>query len=242
MFSNTRETRGHTRTWMHAAVGRLLVAAPIAAAVGIHAKDVASLKLSPATVTAGSSSTGTVTVSGLCKSCVALVSVTSSIPSVATAPGTVTTSNGISGSSATFTVHAVSGAAGCSFITAKAGTSSQNVLLTVQPSAGSGLSLNLKTPSAVGGGVDSGFVSLPPRNTTLSTNPVAQLSSSDPNIAAVPASVTLKPEFIEGGTIIYKAAFAISTHDSGRNTCAGITATSGTSKAQTLLQLFTISG
>jgi hypothetical protein len=79
-------------------------------------------------------------------------------------------------------------------------------------------------------------------NATLSTNPVAQLSTSDPNIATVPASVTLKPNFIEGGIIIYKAAFPISTRDSGRNTCAGITATSGAAKAQTLLHLFTASG
>ena len=115
-------------------------------------------------------------------------------------------------------------------------------MLTVQPSAGSGLSLSLKTASMVGGGTDSGFVSLPPTSATLSTNPVAQLSTSDVNIATVPSSVTLKPTFIEGGIIIYKAGFAISTRDSGRNTCAGITATSGASKAQRLLSLFTASG
>ena len=239
MFDTTEDQRGKATP---SALRRILVAAPIAVIVGFHAGDVASIKLNPASVTAGGSSTGTVVVSGLCKSCVALVSVTSGTPSVATAPGTVTTSNGSSGSSATFAVHAVSGAAGCSVITAKAGTSSQSVLLTVQPAAASGLSLSLKAPSTVGGGVDSGFVSLPPRSTTLSTNPVAQLSTSDVNIATVPASVTLKPNFIEGGIIIYKAAFPISTRDSGRNTCAGITATSGTSKAQTLLQLFTASG
>jgi hypothetical protein len=242
MFGSTGEKRDHTRSRMRTSVGRLLVAAPVAAAIGITMADVASVKLTPATVTSGSSSTGTVLVSGLCKSCVAMVSLTSSTPSVATVPASATTSNGISGSSATFTVRAVSGAAGCSLITAKAGTSSQSVLFTVQPSAASGLSLSLKTPSTVGGGTDSGFVSLPPRSATLSTNPVAQLSTSDPNLATVPASVTLKPNFIEGGIIIYKAAFPISTRDSGRNTCAGITATSGTSKAQTLLQLFTASG
>ncbi len=242
MFSSGSDMRPYWKTWMHTTAGRLLVAAPIAAVVGIGARDVASFKLSPTSIASGGTSTGTVIVSGLCKSCVALVSLTSSTPSVATVPGTVTTSNGISGSSATFTAHAVSGAAGCSLITAKAGTSTQSVLLTVQPAAASGLSLSLKTPSTVGGGVDSGFVSLPPRSTTLSSNPVAQLSTSDVNIATVPASVTLKPNFIEGGIIIYKAAFPISTRDSGRNTCAGITATSGTSKAQTLLQLFTASG
>lgn len=242
MFVSTSDTRDHRRTWMHASLRRVLVAVPIAAVVGINAAGVASIKLSPTAVTAGSSATGTVTVSGLCKSCVAFVSLTSSTPSVATVPTTVTTSNGISGASATFAVRAVSGAAGCSLITAKTGTSSQSALLTVQPSGGTGLSLTLKTLSIVGGGTDSGFVSLPPRSTTLSTNPVAQLSTSDANIATVPSSVTLKATFIEGGIIIYKAAFPISTRDSGRNTCAGITATSGTSKAQTLLQLFTISG
>lgn len=242
MFNGIGEKKGYTNRRLRPAGRRLLIAAPIAVVVGFHAGDVASVKLSASSVTAGSSATGTVVVSGLCKSCVAMVSLISSTPSVATVPSTVTTSNGISGSSATFTVRAVSGAAGCSLITAKAGTSSQSVLLTVQPSPGSGLSLTLKTPSTVGGGADSGFVSLPPTNTTLSSNPVAQLSTSDANIATVPASVTLKPNFIEGGIIIYKAGFAISTRDSGRNTCAGITATSGTSKAQTLLQLFTISG
>ncbi|HWJ15621.1 MAG TPA: hypothetical protein VNS10_17905 [Gemmatimonadaceae bacterium] len=242
MFKSIGNKRGHTGKWVHAMRRRLVVAAPIAVVVGFHSADVGSLRLSPASVTAGSNSTGTVVVSGLCKSCVALVSVTSSTPSVATVPATVTTSNGISGSSATFAVHTVSGSAGCSLITAKAGTSFQSVLLTVQPSAASGLSLSLKTPSTVGGSADSGFVSLPPRNATLSANPVAQLSTSDPNIATVPASVTLKPNFIEGGIIIYKGAFPISTRDSGRNTCAGITATSGASKAQTLLQLFTASG
>jgi hypothetical protein len=242
MFGNTGDTRAHTRTWVPATVRRLLVAAPLAAVVTINAADVATVKLTPASVTAGSSSAGTVTVSGLCKSCVALVSLTSSIPSIATVPASVTTSNGLSGSSGSFTVRAASGVAGCSVITAEAGTSSQSVVFTVQPSAASGLSLSFKAPSVVGGSTDSGFVSLPPMNAALSSNPVAQLSSSDPTIAAVPGSVTLKPTFIEGGIIIYKAAFAISTHDSGRNTCAGITATSGTSKAQRLLQLFTASG
>ena len=238
MFNNT----GRTSRYVHTSLRQLLVAAPIALIFGFNAADVASVKLSPASVSAGGSSTGTVVVGGLCKSCVAMVSLISGTPAVATVPATVTTSNGISGSSATFAVRAVSGAAGCSVITAKAGTSSQSVLLTVQPSAASGLTLSLRSPSTVGGGVDSGFVSLPPRSTTLSTDPVAQLSTSDPNIATVPASVTLKATFIEGGIIIYKAAFAISTRDSGRNTCAGITATSGSSKAQTLLQLFTASG
>jgi hypothetical protein len=97
-------------------------------------------------------------------------------------------------------------------------------------------------PSVVGGSSDSGFVSMPPVSATLASNPVAQLSSSDANIATVPASVTLKPTFVEGGIIIYKAGFAISARDSGRNTCAGITATSGASKAQRLLSLFTASG
>lgn len=227
---------------MHATLRWVLAAVPIAAVAGINAGSVASFSLSPTTVTAGGSATGTVVVSGLCKSCVALVSVTSGTPSVATAPGTVTTSNGISGASATFAVHGVSGAAGCSLITAKAGTSSQSVMLMVQPSGGSGLSLTLKSTSVVGGSVDSAVVAMPPMSATLSTNPVAQLSTSDVNIATVPASVTLKPNFIEGGIIIYKASFPISTRDSGRKTCAGITATSGASKAQTLLQLFTISG
>jgi hypothetical protein len=242
MFSSTNGTPALVGRSMHTTLRRLIVATPIATVFGIGAANVASMKLTPATVSAGGSSAGTVTVSGLCKSCVALVSLTSSIPSVATVPASVTTSNGISGASASFTARAVSGAAGCSLITAKAGTSSQSVLLTVQPSAASGLSLTLKTATAVGGSTDSGFVSLPPMNATLSTNPVAQLSSSDPNNAAVPSSVTLKPNFIEGGIIIYKAAFPISTRDSGRNTCAGITATSGASRAQTLIQIVTISG
>jgi hypothetical protein len=243
MFNTIGKQRENAIRWMQPTWRRLLVATPLAAVVGFHTADVvASVKLSPASVTAGGSSTGTVVVSGLCKSCVAMVSLTSSTPSVATVPATATTSNGISGSSATFAVHAVSGAAGCSVITAKSGTSSQSVLLTVQPSGGSGLTLSLKFPSTVGGGVDSGFVALPPGNKTLPSDPVAQLSTSDPNIATVPATVTLKANFIEGGIIIYKAAFAISTRDSGRNTCAGITATSGSSKAQTLLQLFTASG
>lgn len=242
MFSSAGGTRDDAKRSMRATLRRLAVAAPVAAVLGINAAVVASVKLSPALVSAGSSSTGTVTVSGLCKSCVAMVSLTSSIPSVAGVPASVTTSNGMAGGTANFTVRAISGAAGCSLITAKAGTSTQSTLLTVQPSAPSRLSLTLKTPSAVGGAVDSGFVSMPPMSAALSSNPVAQLSSSDPSIAAVPASVTLKPNFIEGGVIIYKGGFAISTHDSGRQTCAGITATSGTAKAQTLLQIFTISG
>jgi hypothetical protein len=242
MFISKGDTRDYGSTWVHAALRWVLAAVPMAAIAGIKAGSLASFSLSPTTLTAGGNSTGTVVVSGLCKSCVALVSVTSGTPSVATAPGTVTTSNGISGSSATFAVHAVSGAAGCSLITAKTGTSFQSVMLTVQPSAGTGLSLTLKSTSVVGGSVDSGVVAMPPRSTALSTNPVALLSTSDDNIATVPSSVTLKPNFIEGGIIIYKAAFPISTRDSGRLTCAGITATSGTSKAQTLLQLFTASG
>lgn len=242
MFVERSETRERRKVWMHAKLRRMLVAAPVAAVLAVNAAAVASIKLSSTSVTAGGGVTGTVAVSGLCKSCVALVSLSSSTPSVATVPATVGTSNGISGGTATFTVHAVSGAAGCSLITAKNGTSSQSVVLTVKPSGGTGLSLTLKSPGVVGGSADSGFVSLPPMSTTLATNPVAQLSTSDANIATVPASVTLRPTFIEGGVIIYKAGFPISTRDSGRNTCAGITATSGTSKAQTLLQLFTASG
>ncbi len=242
MFSSAGDTRSRVKTPMHKTLRGLAVAAPLAVILGTNTVAVTSVKLSPALVTAGSSSTGTVTVGELCKSCTAVVTLISGTPSVASVPSSVTTSNGVSGSSATFTVRATSGAAGCSVITAKTGTSQQSTMLTVQPSPPSGLSLTLKQPSTVGGGVDSGFVSLPPRSTTLSTNPVAQLSTSDVNIAVVPASVTLKPTFIEGGIIIYKAGFAITTRDSGRQTCAGITATSGTSRAQTLLQIFTISG
>ena len=221
---------------------RLAVVAPLAAMIGIKLAAVTSVKLTPATVSPGGSAAGTVTVGELCKGCSAIVSLTSSTPSVATVPASVTTSTGLAGGTASFTARAVSGAAGCSFITAKAGTSQQSTMITVQPSASSGLTLTFKAATAVGGSADSGFVSMPPRSSTLSSNPVAQLSTSDANIAAVPASVTLKANFIEGGIIIYKGAFPITTHDGGRNTCAGITATSGASRAQALLQIVTISG
>ena len=143
---------------------------------------VSSLTLSPSTVGAGASSIATVTMSGVVASDT-LVSLSSSDPA-ATVPPTVTVLAGAS--TAKFAV--TTSGAGTVAITASYGTSSASANLTVN---GVSLSTVNLSPNTVVGGVST-------TNNTVSLNgpapaagAVVTLSSSDPAVAAVPASVTV---------------------------------------------------
>lgn len=199
-----------------------------------------SLNVTPAQVSSGSSATGSVGVTS--HTTMATVSLTSSKPSVATVPASVT----INEKTATmgFTVRTAAGSGGCTRISAQVGSTAPMItLFTVTPPAnasGSKLSVGLSAASVAGGSPLNGTITL---IEPLGTGPLSvQLSSNDP-AATVPATVTL-PAGVpnEMGIAVAKATFRIQTSIVGFSTCSMITATQGAQTARTLLKIFTISG
>jgi uncharacterized repeat protein (TIGR03803 family) len=143
-----------------------------------------SVTLNPTTVVGGSSSTGTVTLSGLAPTGGTVVTLSSSSASV-TVPASVTVLAGAS--TATFTAKTVAVGANVSVtITAKLGTTAKTATLTVDAPTLSGLSLN--PTSVVGGNSSTGTV------TISSAAPVGGLTitlSSSSSDATLPATVTI---------------------------------------------------
>jgi hypothetical protein len=216
----------------------VLVAPAVAALFG--AAEVVSLTLSPGTIAAGANSTATVLTSGLATSglTVARLNLSSSNTAVATVPATGT----IDGKTnkATVTVHGVSGAAGCSVISAKIGTGiPKTATVFVTPPTATGL-LRVSVPGsgAVGGTTVNG--SLLWMAAPTGSGIVVNLSSNSPN-ATVPATVTIPPSAVnETGVAVVQ--FPIQTSVVAPTTCAVITGTSGSSTARALLKIVTISG
>jgi subtilisin family serine protease len=157
---------------------------------GPASATLSSLTLAPTAVNGGVRSNGLVTLSGAAPSGGAVVSLSSSNPSVATVPASVTVSAGASSTAFQVSTASVSSQTTVT-ISASYSGSQQSATLTVVP-ANSALALAslALSPTTVSGGVPSnGLVTL--SGTAPSGGAVVSLSSSNPSVATVPASVTV---------------------------------------------------
>jgi len=156
------------------------------ALLGVEASTLSLLSVSPSTVTGGASSTGIINLSSAAPSGGAVVSLSSSDPSVASVPPSVTVPAGAT--SATFTVATAPVAASASVtITATSSGTTETASLTVVPPTLA--SLSMAPASLTGGSSSVGTVVV--SGPAPSGGMVVSLSSSDSSVAAVPSSVTV---------------------------------------------------
>jgi len=181
-----------------------------------------AMTLNPVSLIGGSSSTGTVTLSGAAPTGGIGVALASSDSSTAQVPASVTVAAG--SSTATFTVTTSAVAANTSVnISATYGGSQAPATLTVNAATVSTLALN---PTAVTGGKNS-------TGTVTLTGPApvggasVTLQSSNTAAASAPSAVTIAA----GST---SATFTVTTYPVTANTSAIITGTFGTAKSATL--------
>lgn len=196
--------------------------------------EVTSLSLSPTDVQSGAASIATVTLGATPTGRGVRVNLTSSNPSVATVPASVTMTGPLN--TRTFSVKSVQGAAGCTTVSAKAKTTTRTALLfVIPPTSISPVTLGLSKTSVAGGGSLTGRVVVAE---PAAIGKVVQLTSSNPAVT-VPASVTLGPNEIG----VAEASFNIGTTVVAPSTCSVITATyQGSKSSRKLLKVFTISG
>jgi hypothetical protein len=187
------------------------------ALLSVKSSTLASVAVSPSSVTGGSSATGTVTLCDPAPAGGAVVSLSSSSAGVAMVPASVTVAAG--GTSATFTVATKSVSASTSVtISATYGGASQSALLTIMPPAVLLSSLTLSPSTVTGGGSSTGTVTL--SASAPSGGAVVSLSSGNSGIARVITSVT-----VAGGAT--SATFAITTKPVSTSTSVTITASFG---------------
>jgi hypothetical protein len=203
---------------------------------------VESLTLSPADVTTGVTSTGTVTLDAQPTKSVT-VQLSSNKPALATVPASLTFTSGVSSvRSRTFTVQTVGGASGCAEISAQvAGSPARSALLAVNPKAtpsGSPVQLRLLSNPTVGGAISNGRVTLVGVPTGTQ---VVNLTSSDGTVATVPPSVSVSVFMSDAGAI-GTANFPINAKTTDRTRCSVITARFGNASSPALLKVTTISG
>jgi hypothetical protein len=178
-----------------------------------------SLSVNPTSVTGGNSSTGTVTLSGAAPSGGAIVTLSSSNPTAARVPSSVTVAAGAT--SATFAVSTSAVAASTTVtISAAYGGATRSASLTVTPASPppptlSSLSLN---PTSVVGGAQSSAGTVRLSGPAPAGGAQVALSSSDATAARVPSSVTVAA----GAT---SATFAVSTSAVASSTTVTIFAT-----------------
>ncbi|MEO8587607.1 MAG: hypothetical protein ABI584_15685 [Acidobacteriota bacterium] len=197
-----------------------LAAVPKTVVISTTPAALSSVALSPAAVTGGASSTGTLTLSGNAPPAGAVVSISSTDVS-ATAPATVTVAANTKTKTFTVTTVAVATVRTATISGTYSGT--QSASLTVTPPSLSAVGL---TPSSVNAGTSAtGTV------TITSAAPAGGLVvslSSDNGAAVVPASVT-----VGGGATT--ATFPVTTTSVASNQSALVTATySGVSRSASL--------
>jgi Domain of unknown function (DUF4082)/Bacterial Ig-like domain len=175
-----------------------------------------SAVLNPASVVAGSTSTGTVTLSGPAPVGGATVSLSSSNISAATVPASATVNAGATTATFTVTTAAVTVSTSVT-ITATYSGGSTTALLTVTPAAALS-ALGLSPTSLVGGNTSLGTVTLTRAAPTGGF--VVTLSSANSLVAAVPASVTVAA----GSTT---ATFTTTTTPVAAQTAVVVTASAG---------------
>jgi hypothetical protein len=189
----------------------------------------ASVDVNPATVVGGAASFGTVILSTGAPFGGAVINLSSSNPSVASVPATVTApENSFTGS---FTINTAAVAANTTVtITANYNGTTRSGTLTVTPNNPTPPQLTLSSvevDSPVDGGSSTiGSVIL--SAAAPAGGSVVSLSSSNPGVAAVPASVT-----VVGGNVA--ASFTVPTSAVSTSTTAAITATfNGITRSATL--------
>jgi hypothetical protein len=188
--------------------------------------ELSTLDLNPSTVVGGNGSSGTVIMT-VGPASDAVISLSSSNPSVAGVPATTTVpANSFTGSFVVST-SAVSASTAVT-ITATYNGSSRTANLTVTPAGASAVSLQSVTasPSTVeGGSPTSAFVML---SAAAETDTTVALSSSNPAVVGVPASVTVATGTTARG-------FTVTTTSVTATTTATISATyNGTTRTATV--------
>jgi hypothetical protein len=182
-----------------------------------------SLTLDPNTVVGGNPSTGTVALNAPAPAGGLQVQLSSNNPNVASVPASVTVPAGQRTASFRVDTRVVASQTQV-MITARLGNSSRQATLTVNPPALESLTLDPNT--VVGGNPSTGTVSL--NAPAPSGGLQVQLSSSHPNVASVPPSVT-----IPAGQ--RSAIFTVNTQAVASQTQVTITATlNGRSRSATL--------
>ena len=192
----------------------------------IQPANLQSVSLAPATVVGGfqSTSTGTVTISGVAAPAGDVINLSSSNPSIASVPASVTV--GSSATTATFTVTTQSVTSLQSVtITATFNGVSKTATLSVQPFQVSTLTIS---PNSVYGGVSSsGTVTISQAAGSSGTSVALSSSSAD---AGIPTSVTIPA----GAT---SATFNILTNGVAKTETVTIIATAGASSKQASLTI-----
>jgi hypothetical protein len=183
--------------------------------------------ISPTTVAAGGTSTGTITLSAPAPTGGAIVSLSSSATSVATVPASVTVAAGSTTATFTISTNATLTAQGTAIISASYGGVTLTQTLTVTVSSLTITSLTVSPTSVVGGAGSTGTVTLSGASPAGGT--AVTLSSSSLN-ASVPTNVTV----LGGATT---ATFAISTSPVSTTTNASITGTLAASTASASLSI-----
>src|SRR5712692_9708027 len=177
--------------------------------------SLSSVALSPTSVTGGSSSTGTVTLSGAAPAGGAAVTLSSSNTVAATVPASVTVAAGATSATFTVTTSAVSSSTAVTISgTFNGGT--QTATLTVNPPSLSLSSVALSPTSVTGGSSSTGTVTL--SGAAPAGGAAVTLSSSNTVAATVPASVTVAA----GAT---SATFALTTSTVSSSTAVTISGT-----------------
>ncbi len=217
-----------TVTWMTFTVNTVAASsqniglAEIAVIGSLPPASLAALTLNPATVTGGTPSTGTATLTNIAPAGGAVVTLSNSNTAVATVPSSVTVPAGATSAAFTITTNPVSTSAQATIQGSYAGT--QSAMLTVNPLTVSGVSLN---PSTVTGGTSStGTVTL--NGMAPSGGALVTLSSSNPTVGGVPANVTIAAGAASG-------TFTVTTSTVGAQATATISASyNGTQVSSTL--------
>ena len=185
------------------------------ATLTVNAPTLSSFTLNSTSVQGGTTSTGTVALTGVAPAAGTVVTLSSSNPPVATFPASVTVSGALKTKAFWVTTFAVATAQTVT-LTAAYGGASQQATLTVNPPAVSSLTFN---PSSVQGGTAStGTVTL--TGVAPAGGAAVTLASSDTAVATVPASVVV------GGGATAKT-FSVTTFAVGSAQSVSITASYG---------------
>jgi len=186
---------------------------------GDVALSLSSLAVSPSTVTGGTSSTGTATLSAAAPAGGATVTLGSSNATVVGVPASVTVPAGATSASFTITTTTVTASTAVTVSGAFGGASRSAVLIvTPVPAAPSVSSVTVTPASVVGGTGATGTVTLTAAAPTAGA--IVALSSSNATVASVPASVT-----VAAGAL--SASFAIGTTSVTASTPVTITGVFG---------------
>ncbi len=172
--------------------------------------ELSTLSLNPTSVVGGNSSTGTVTLTSAAPSGGFVVNLSSSNPSVASVPSSVTVPAGATSANFTVATSAVSSSTNVT-ITASAGSVSRTATLTVNPASTSVTlqSLTISPTSVWGGSSATGTVRL--SGPAPAGGVVVQLRSNSSR-ASVPSSVTVPAGATSANfTIRTKSAFSVTT-------------------------------